>query len=106
MASLATTASTIPIRCAANFPPRPLPARRDGLARFIRNCPANSSTILVAAERYRAAGGCDERLVSPDQALFLRLFATGGGARVAGPVALVPDRAPRRLSGADPAQPL
>lgn len=71
---------------------------RDGLARFIRNCPCNSSTILVTAERYWAAGGCDERVVSPDQALFLRLFATGGAAYVAGPVALAPDQAPRRLS--------
>jgi glycosyltransferase involved in cell wall biosynthesis len=71
---------------------------RDGLARFIRNCPANSSSILVAAERYRAAGGCDERLVSPDNALFLRLFAVGGGVHVAGPVALIPKAAPGRLS--------
>ena len=87
--------------------PEPLAGRRaasrfaveaDGLARFIRNCPANSSSILVAAARYRAAGGCDERLVSPDQALFLRLFATGGGARLDGPVALVPKAAPGRLS--------
>ena len=70
----------------------------DGLARFIRNCPANSSSILVSAARYREAGGCDERLVSPDQALFLRLFASGGGARLDGPVALVPSEAPGRLS--------
>ena len=73
-------------------------AEQDGLARFIRNCPVNSSGILVGAERYRAAGGCDERLVSPDQALFLRLFAGGGGAHVTGPVALVPDEAAGRLS--------
>ena len=36
----------------------PLPPHRiepDGLARFIRNCPCNSSTILVSAERYWAA---------------------------------------------------
>jgi hypothetical protein len=52
----------------------------------------------VAAERYRAAGGCDERLISPDQALFLRLFAVGGGAHVEGPVALIPDQAAGRLS--------
>ncbi|HUK59114.1 MAG TPA: glycosyltransferase family A protein [Stellaceae bacterium] len=70
----------------------------DGLARFIRNCPSNSSTMLVASERYWAAGGCDERLISPDQALFLRLFAAGGGARVMGPVALAPHSAPGRLS--------
>jgi glycosyltransferase involved in cell wall biosynthesis len=78
------------------FPP--VSIERDGLARFIRNCPCNSSTILVAAERYWAAGGCDERLVSPDQALFLRLFAAGGAAYIAAPVALAPDQAPRRLS--------
>jgi glycosyltransferase involved in cell wall biosynthesis len=79
-------------------PPTPFAAERDGLARFIRNCPCNSSTILVTAERYWAVGGCDERLVSPDQALFLRLFAAGGAAYVAGPVARAPDQAPRRLS--------
>ena len=70
----------------------------DGLARFIRNCPANSSALLVSAARYQAAGGCDERLVSPDQALFLRLFATGGGVLLGAPVALVPQNAPGRLS--------
>ena len=70
----------------------------DGLARFIRNCPANSSSILVSADRYWAAGGCDERLVSPDQALFLRLFSAGGGVHVRGPVALVPETAPGRLA--------
>ena len=83
---------------AASFPPPPFAAESDGLMRFIRNCAANSSSILVGAERYRAAGGCDERLVSPDQALFLRLFAVGGGAHVEGPVALIPDQAPGRLS--------
>jgi glycosyltransferase involved in cell wall biosynthesis len=83
---------------AAAFPPPPFAAESDGLRRFIRNCAANSSSILVTAERYRAAGGCDERVVSPDQALFLRLFAVGGGAHVAGPVALIPDSAPGRLS--------
>jgi hypothetical protein len=77
----------------------PFTQEADGLAKFIRNCPANSSSILVAAERYRKAGGCDERLVSPDQALFLRLFATAGGTHVEGPVALVPEAAPGRLSG-------
>lgn len=77
----------------------PVETVRDGLRRFIRNCPSNSSSVLVSAERYRAAGGCDERLVSPDQALFLRLFAVGEGAHVRGPVALIPDEAPGRLSG-------
>jgi glycosyltransferase involved in cell wall biosynthesis len=71
----------------------------DGLARFIRNCPANSSAMLIGRDRYRRAGGCDERLVSPDQALFLRLFAAGGGVHLAGAVALVPEQAPGRLSG-------
>jgi hypothetical protein len=79
-----------------------LPARfaleADGLSHFIRKCPCNSSTMLIAAERYRQVGGCDERLVSPDLALFLRLFATGTAAHVNGPVALIPDQAPGRLS--------
>jgi glycosyltransferase involved in cell wall biosynthesis len=83
---------------AREFPLPSFAREPDGLARFIRNCPCNSSSILVAAERYWAAGGCDERLISPDQALFLRLFANGAAAQVAGPVALVPDQAPRRLS--------
>jgi len=83
---------------ARDFPPPPFRAESDGLARFIRHCAANSSSILVTAERYRAAGGCDERLISPDQALFLRLFAVGGGVHVEGPVALIPDKAPGRLS--------
>ncbi len=76
----------------------PYALEADGLDRFIRKCPCNSSTMLIAAERYRAAGGCDERLVSPDLALFLRLFASGGAAHVAGPVALVPEEGPGRLS--------
>jgi glycosyltransferase involved in cell wall biosynthesis len=80
------------------FPTPPFAAETDGLARFIRNCAANSSSILMSAQRYRAAGGCDERLISPDQALFLRLFAVGGGAHVEGTVALIPDQAPGRLS--------
>ena len=80
------------------LPQPPFGLERDGLARFIRNCPCNSSSVLVTAERYWQAGGCDERLVSPDLALFLRIFATGGAAYVEGPVALVPDEAPQRLS--------
>jgi Glycosyl transferase family 2 len=71
----------------------------DGLRRFIRNCPVNSSCVLVAKERYRAADGCDSRLVSPDQALLLRLFAIGDGLRLIGPVAYRPREAPGRLSG-------
>jgi glycosyltransferase involved in cell wall biosynthesis len=84
---------------AATFATPSFAEESDGLARFIRNVPCNSSSILVTAERFWAAGGCDERLVSPDAALFLRLFASGGGGvRLDGPVALVPDRAPLRLS--------
>jgi glycosyltransferase involved in cell wall biosynthesis len=70
-----------------------------GLARFIRNCPANSSSILVRRDLYLAAGGCDETLVSPDQMLFLRLFAKADGVHLPGPVALIPKDAPGRLSG-------
>lgn len=81
-----------------DFAQPPAAEEADGLARFIRNVPGNSSTILVSAKRYWDAGGCDERLVSPDAALFLRLFLAGGAAHLDGPVALVPDRAPRRLS--------
>lgn len=71
----------------------------DGLARYIRSCPGNSSSMLIGRERFWRAGGCDERLVSPDQALFLRIFACGDGAHLLGPVALIPDEAPNRLSG-------
>jgi glycosyltransferase involved in cell wall biosynthesis len=85
-----------PLAHRATLPPAAI--ERDGLQRFIRNSPCNSSTILVSAQRYRAAGGCDERLVSPDLALFLRLFAGGGAAHIDAPVALAPDQAPRRLS--------
>jgi glycosyltransferase involved in cell wall biosynthesis len=80
------------------FPCAPIEGAFDGLARFIHSCPANSSSILVSARRYREAGGCDERIGFPDPPLFLRLFARGGGAHVAGPVALVPELAPGRLS--------
>lgn len=87
-----------PAPLAREFAAPPSSAETDGLARFIEKCPCNSSTMLVGAARYRAAGGCDERLVSPDLALFLRLFARGGAAHLAGPVALIPDQAPGRLS--------
>ena len=70
----------------------------DGLERFIRNCPANSTSMLIARDYYHRIGGCDERLVSPDQMLFLRLFAAGPGAHVQAPVGLVPVNAPGRLS--------
>jgi len=69
-----------------------------GLERFIRNCTVNLSGILVARDLYYAAGGCDERMISPDPALFCRLFATSDGVHVRDPVALVPTQAPGRLS--------
>ena len=74
----------------------------DGLERFIRNCPANSTSILIARDYYHMIGGCDERLVSPDQMLFLKLFAAGPGAHVKAPVGLVPVNAPGRLSSQQP----
>ncbi|NVK18696.1 MAG: glycosyltransferase family 2 protein [Methylocystaceae bacterium] len=70
----------------------------DGLKFFIRNNPANSTCMLFKKEFYKRAGGCDPRLVSPDQMLFLRLFAEGPGARVHGDVGLLPHAAPDRLS--------
>ncbi len=97
--NLATYRFDDPAPLAAAVPAPSFAAEPDGLARFIRNIPCNSSAILVTTERYWAAGGCDERLVSPDGALFLRLFASGGAARLDGTVALAPDQAPRRLSG-------
>ncbi len=54
-------------------------SRNEGLKKFIRNCPANSSCILVSKKRYEKAGGCDNAFVSPDQVLFLRLFNSGKG---------------------------
>ena len=53
-----------------------------------------SSRASAIGRRAAATSGS----ISPDQALFLRLFAVGGGARVMGPVALAPQSAPRRLS--------
>jgi len=70
----------------------------DGLKFFIRNNPANSTCMLFKKDFYKRAGGCDPRLVSPDQMLFLRLFAEGPGARVHGDVGLLPHAAPDRLS--------
>ena len=69
-----------------------------GLSRFIRNCPSNSSTILISKALYTRAGGCNEQLMSPDQMLFLRLFATADGVHLRGPVARIPNSAPGRLS--------
>jgi len=51
--------------------------RDQGLRKFIRNCPANSSSILVSKKRYIISGGCNESFISPDQVLFLRLFTSG-----------------------------
>jgi len=74
-------------------------SREEGLSRFIRNCPANSSSILISKTLYTRAGGCNEELVSPDQMLFLRLFAAADGVHLPGPVARIPRSAPGRLSG-------
>ncbi len=73
-------------------------SRSKGLKRFIKNCPANSSSILVSKQRFMESGGCDETLVSPDQMLFLRLFQLGGGLRIPQAVAVVPKQAPGRLA--------
>ncbi|MEE3045622.1 MAG: glycosyltransferase family A protein [Pseudomonadota bacterium] len=70
----------------------------DGLSFFIRNCPANSTSMLIGREFYLRAGGCNKALVSPDQMLFLRLFRTGPGVHLKGAVGLLPDAAPGRLS--------
>ncbi len=73
-------------------------SRSMGLKRFIKNCPANSSSILVSKKRFIESGGCDETLVSPDHMLFLRLFQIGGGIRLPSAVAIVPTVAPGRLA--------
>ena len=52
-------------------------SKNEGLTKFIRNCPANSSCILISVKRFFISGGCDESFVSPDQILFLRLFSSG-----------------------------
>ncbi|WP_417803892.1 glycosyltransferase family 2 protein [Thalassospira lucentensis] len=70
----------------------------DGLSFFIRNCPANSTSMLIGRAFYLRAGGCNKALVSPDQMLFLRLFRTGAGVHLKGAVGLLPDAAPGRLS--------
>ncbi len=63
-----------------NFKISVLQSKNEGLRKFIRNCPANSSCILVSSNRYIKAGGCNESFISPDQMLFLRLFSKGEGA--------------------------
>ena len=80
------------------FPKPAYESLSDGLTPLIRNCPLNSSALLVSAARYREVGGCDERLVSADYALILRLSASGGLARLRGALALKPDDAPGRQS--------
>ena len=41
-------------------------SRSEGLKKFIRNCPANSSAILVSKKRFVISGGCNETFVSPE----------------------------------------
>ena len=65
-------------------------SRKQGLKKFIKNCPANSSAILVSKERYYRSGGCNESFVSPDQVLFLRLFSVGSAVFINKVVAKLP----------------
>ena len=65
-------------------------SREEGLKKFIKNCPANSSSILVSKKRYIISGGCNENFISPDQVLFLRLFSKGGAVFLNQVVALLP----------------
>jgi len=83
---------------AVSEPPSSTQAMADPLAFFIRNIPANSTSLLVDRALYESVGGCDERLRSPDYTLFLRL-AAAAVVHVAAPVGLVPEDAPGRLSG-------
>ena len=64
--------------------------RDDGLKKFIKNCPANSSSILVSKKRYILSGGCNENFISPDQVLFLRLFSKGEAVFLKQVVAILP----------------
>jgi glycosyltransferase involved in cell wall biosynthesis len=66
-------------------------SRDQGLRKFIRNCPANSSAILVTKQRYFLSGGCNEKFISPDQVLFLRLFYSGTGVFLDQVVAKLPN---------------
>ena len=66
-------------------------SRADGLRKFIRNCPANSSSILVSKKRFLKSGGCNESFISPDQVLFLRLFSVGPAVFLEQVVAKLPD---------------
>ncbi len=65
-------------------------SRDEGLKKFIKNCPANSSSILVSKKRYIMSGGCNENFISPDQVLFLRLFSTGSAVFLNQVVAILP----------------
>ena len=62
----------------------------EGLKKFIKNCPANSSSILVSKNRYLLSGGCNENFISPDQVLFLRLFYVGSAVFLNQVVAVLP----------------
>ena len=65
-------------------------SRDQGLKKFIKNCPANSSSILVSKKRYIMSGGCNENFISPDQVLFLRLFSEGAAVFLNQVVAILP----------------
>ena len=65
-------------------------SRNEGLKKFIKNCPANSSSILVSKKRYIMSGGCNENFISPDQVLFLRLFSEGVAVFLNQVVAILP----------------
>lgn len=74
-------------------------SKKQGLEKFIKSCPANSSAILVSKERYYRSGGCNESFVSPDQVLFLRLFSVGSAVFINKVVAKLPsDQSSGRLS--------
>ncbi len=68
-----------------------LQSKNQGLTKFIRNCPANSSCILLSVKRFFLSGGCEETFVSPDQILFLRLFSSGKGVFIKEIVARMPE---------------
>ena len=77
-----------------------LQSKVEGLKKFIRNCPGNSSAILVSKERYIKSGGCNESFISPDQVLFLRLFSSGRAVFLNKVVAKLPElNSSSRLSG-------
>ncbi len=74
--------------------------KENGLRKFIKNCPANSSCIFISKKHYFSSGGCNESFISPDQVLFLRLFSKGNGIFLKEIVALLPssDQIKGRLS--------